>query len=58
MAWSTWVYLAFTSVVVGGAAWLTMTGAWLPTANEDSAVSLRDVDNRRTHFATYYAFGK
>ncbi len=44
--------------LAAGAFALSYTGALLPGPDDASKVSLRDVQQRRSHFVTYYAFGK
>jgi hypothetical protein len=41
-----------------GAFYLSSSGATLSKPDEKSDLSMRNVQNRRTHFMRYYAFGK
>lgn len=58
MSWFTRIYMGIIGLSVAGAGALSYTGAMLPSANENSALSLRDVENRRTHFVRNYSLGK
>jgi len=58
MNWKTYTFIGFLAVTVLGSFYLSYSGATLPTPDEKSTVSLRNVQNRRTHFMRYYAFGK
>lgn len=58
MNWKTWTYIGVLSALVVGSFGLSFSGAMLPGPDESSSISLRNVQNRRTHFGAYYAFGK
>lgn len=58
MSWFTRIYMGLIGAAVVGAGALSYTGALLPAPNEGSSLSLRDVENRRTHFVRNYSLGK
>lgn len=52
------IYMALAGLAVGGAAYASFSGALLPAADGDSTLSLKSVENRRTHFVRNYSLGK
>jgi len=56
--WKTYTFIGILSCFVLGAFYLSYSGASLPGPDQGTQVSLRNVQSRRTHFMTYYAFGK
>lgn len=58
MNWKTGTYLGILSTVLVTSVILTWTGAALPGPDETTDFSMRNVQNRRTHFMRYYSFGK
>jgi len=58
MNWKTYTFIGFLAVVIGGSFFFSYSGATLPGPDSASKVSLKNVQSRRRHFATYYAFGK
>lgn len=51
-------YLAVLLLLVLLSWFASATGAMLPGPDRKEAISLRDVQNRRTHFFTHFALGK
>lgn len=58
MSWKTYTFVGVLGTIVLVSFLLSYSGAMLPGPDTSSQVSLRNVQNRRTHFMTYYAFGK
>jgi hypothetical protein len=58
MNWKTFTFIGVLATIVFGSFYLSYSGAMLPGPDEASKVSMRNVQNRRTHFMRYYAFGK
>lgn len=58
MNWKTYTFMGLMSTLVLGAYYLSFSGAALSKPDEKSGLSMRNVQNRRTHFMRYYAFGK
>jgi len=52
------LYMGLLGLVIAGAGFFTYTGALLPNPDENSTLSLKDVETRRTHFVRNYAMGK
>lgn len=57
MEWSTKAFIALILTLVLGATGISYSGAFLPKTDEATAVSLRNVEARRTHFMRNYALG-
>lgn len=58
MNWKTFTFIGIMAAIVFGSFYLSYSGATLPGPDKSGEMSLRDVSNRRTHFMTYFAFGK
>lgn len=58
MSWQTASYIGVVLSFVIGTSLFSYRGMVLPTANEKGALSMRDVEARRTHFMRHYALGK
>ncbi len=58
MKWQTGAFIGLMSALILGTSLLSYGGSLLPASSRDGALSLRNVQARRTHFTRYYAFGK
>jgi hypothetical protein len=58
MNWQTYTFIGLLAAVLLGSFYASYSGAMLPGPDSSSEVSLQNVQNRRSHFMTYYAFGK
>ena len=58
MSWQTTTFIGFLAAIVTGAVAMSMSGAMLPTSDESDALSLRNIESRRTHYMRNYALGK
>jgi hypothetical protein len=58
MSWQTNAFIGALAFLVLLACILSFSGLMLPSTSEAGALSLRNVQARRTHFVRHYAFGK
>ncbi len=58
MTWKSYSYIAVLAALIVGTFYFSYTGAALPGPDDGTKVSLRNVQNRRSHFVRYYSFGK
>ena len=58
MSWQTGAFIGVLSACILGTSILSFSGWMLPATDETGAISLRNVEARRTHFVRHYALGK
>ena len=58
MNWQTGTFIGLLATMVLGTTFLSYSGAMLPGPNTTDALSLRNVESRRTHFMRSFALGK
>lgn len=58
MSWQTGGFIGVLAAMVLGTSFLSYSGAMLPASNKAGALSLKNVEARRTHFMRSFALGK